>query len=356
MNEEKKPMRATISAIAHYLPPDVYKNSWYEARLGIADDWIRQRTGITERRIAKSGATSDLIIPAARECLEQRGINESELDCIIVATITPDHVFPSTAAIVQRRLGAINAWGYDLSAACCGFIYGLVTAAKLVESGSCRYVLVCGADKMSAITNFDDRDTAMLFGDAAGVAIVEGIENGSLGLLDHLLYMRGEGCDQVLMPAGGSLKPASVDTVMNREHCLVMRGQSIFKAAVAEMADVSEELLRRNRMTKDDLAWLVPHQANFRIIEAVARRLEFDMKKVITNVDRYGNTSAATIPVCLSEWRQKGLLQHGDRMILTSFGAGFTVGGVYLRWSLNSPQQLCKSRKYGGIKGEGVRR
>lgn len=329
-------MRATISSIAHYLPPEVYKNSWYEARLGIADDWIRQRTGIAERRIAKSGATSDLIIPAARECLERRGIKGSELDCIIVATITPDHVFPSTAAIVQRDLRATNAWGYDLSAACCGFIYGLVTAAKLVETGACRYVLVCGADKMSAITNFDDQNTAMLFGDAAGVAIVERTENVDLGLLDHLLYIRGEGCDRVLMPAGGSLKPASADTVMNREHYLVMQGQSIFKAAVAEMADVSDELLRRNRMTTDDLAWLVPHQANFRIIEAVARRLEVDMNKVMVNIDRCGNTSAATIPVCLSEWQQKGLLQCGDRIILTSFGAGFTVGGVYLRWSLNS--------------------
>jgi 3-oxoacyl-[acyl-carrier-protein] synthase-3 len=335
VNERNQPTRATISAIAHYAPPDVYPNAWYEERLGIADDWIRQRSGIVERRIASSGATSDLIVPAARECLEQRGIGAAQLDCIIFATITPDHVFPATAAIVQRKLGATKAWGFDLSAACCGFIYGLVTAAKLVEAGSCQRVLVCGADKMSAITNFDDRSTAMLFGDAAGVALVEKSEDAELGLRDHLFRMKGEGAGQVLMPAGGSLKPASLDTVAKREHCLVMEGQSIFKNAVAEMAEVSEELLRLNRLTTADLAWLVPHQANYRIIEAVARRLNLDMNKVMANVDRYGNTSAATIPVCLSEWQRKGLLRRGDRLMLTSFGAGFTIGGVYLRWSIN---------------------
>jgi 3-oxoacyl-[acyl-carrier-protein] synthase III len=331
-------MRATISAIAHYVPPDIYPNAWYEERLGIADEWIRQRSGIVERRIATSGATSDLIVPAARECLEQRGLSAAQLDCIIVATITPDHVFPATAAIVQRKLGATKAWGFDLSAACCGFIYGLVTAAKLVETGSCRYVLVCGADKMSAITNFDDRNTAMLFGDGAGVALVERSEYAELGLHDHLFRMKGEGAGQVLMPAGGSLKPASLETVTKREHCLVMEGQSIFKAAIAEMADVSAELLRRNRLTTADIDWLVPHQANYRIIEAVARRLDLGMEKVMANVDRYGNTSAATIPVCLSEWQRKGLLWRGDRLLLTSFGAGFTIGGVYLRWSLNGLQ------------------
>ena len=325
-------MRATITSIAHYAPPDIYHNAWYEQRLGIADQWIRQRTGIVERRIATSGATSDLIVPAANECLKQRGIKAAEIDCIIVSTITPDHVFPATAAIVQHKLGATKAWGFDLSAACCGFIYGLVAAAKMIEAGAGRYILVCGADKMSAITNFDDSGTAILFGDAAGVALVEMSSDTELGIHDHLFRMRGEGAGHVLMPAGGSVKPASVDTVAKREHCLVMEGQPVFKAAVAEMADISDELLRRNGLTVDDVTWLVPHQANYRIIEAVAKRLDLGMEKVMVNLDRYGNTSAATIPVCLSEWQEQGKLQTGDQVILTSFGAGFTSGGVYLRW------------------------
>ncbi len=327
-------MHATITSIAHYVPPDIYPNAWYEQRLGIADAWIRQRTGIVERRIAASGATSDLAVPAARECLEQRGISADEIDCIIVATITPDHVFPSTASIVQHKLGATKAWGFDLSAACCGFIYGLVTAAKMVEAGGCRRILVCGADKMSAITNFDDSGTAMLFGDAAGVALVEMADDPELGIRDHLFRMKGEGAGHVFMPAGGSVKPATLETVTNREHCLVMEGQPVFKAAVAEMADVSDELLRRNQLTTDDIAWLVPHQANYRIIEAVAKRLDLGMEKVMVNVDRYGNTSAATIPLCLSEWQREEKLHPGDGIALTSFGAGFTTGSVYLRWSM----------------------
>jgi 3-oxoacyl-[acyl-carrier-protein] synthase-3 len=327
-------MRATITSIAHYVPPLVYDNSYFESYLDTSDEWIRTRTGITKRHILSEGGTSDLIVPAAEKCLAARGITAEEIDCIIVATITPDHFFPSTAAVVQRKLGAKNAWGFDLSAACSGFIYALVTASKLVESGACRRVLLCGADKMSTITNYEDRTSAVLFGDAAAVTLIEQSDAAELGVVDHLCRIDGEDQAHLCMPAGGSVRPATAETVAKKEHSLYQDGQVVFKAAVSGMAAISMEIMRRNNLTTDSVSWLVPHQANLRILQAVARRMGIGLEKVMINVDRYGNTTAATIPLCLSEWQEQGLLRQGDDVVLTSFGAGFTLGSVYLRWSM----------------------
>lgn len=327
-------MPATITSIAHYFPPDVYPNSYFEQYLDTSDEWITERTGIKERRFAKEGATSDLIVPAAKLCLQRRGMKPEDVDCIIVATVTPDHMFPATACVVQNKLGIPNAWGFDLSAACSGFLFALVTAAKIVESGGARNVLLCGADKMSAIVDFQDRAQAVLFGDGAGVALVEMSDDPELGIIDHILKIDGEGGKYLYQAAGGSAKPASHETVEKREHYIHQEGQAVFKAAVKGMADVSVEIMEKNNLTKDDIAWLVPHQANLRIITATAQRMGLPMDKVMVNIDKYANTTAATIPSCLSQWWEDGKLKKGDKIILASFGAGFTWGAVYMRWSL----------------------
>lgn len=327
-------MPATITSIAHYFPPDVYTNSYFEKYLDTSDEWIVERTGIRERRFAKNGATSDLIVPAAKLCLERRGMKPTDVDCIIVATVTPDYMFPPTASVVQNKLGASNAWGFDLSAACSGFVFALVTAAKLVESGATRNVLLCGADKMSAITDFQDRSQAVLFGDGAGVALIEMSDDPGLGILDQILRIDGEGGKFLYQAAGGSAKPASHETVDNREHYIHQEGRIVFKAAVKGMADITVEIMEKNNLTKDEISWLVPHQANLRIISATAQRMGLPMDKVMVNIDRYANTTAATIPSCLSEWYESGKLKKGDKIIIASFGAGFTWGAVYMRWSI----------------------
>ncbi|MEJ5287179.1 MAG: 3-oxoacyl-[acyl-carrier-protein] synthase, KASIII [Candidatus Kapaibacterium sp.] len=327
-------MPATITSIAHYFPPDVYTNEYFEQYLDTSDEWITERTGIKERRFLKEGATSDLIVPAAKLCLERRGMKPEDVDCIIVATVTPDHMFPATACVVQNKLGIPNAWGFDLSAACSGFLFALVTAAKIVESGGARNVLLCGADKMSAIVDFEDRAQAVLFGDGAGVALIEKSDDPNLGILDHILYIDGEGGKYLYQAAGGSAKPASIETVKNREHYIHQEGQAVFKAAVKGMADVSVEIMEKNNLTKDDIAYLVPHQANLRIITATAQRMGISMDKVMVNIDKYANTTAATIPSCLSQWWEAGKLKKGDNLILASFGAGFTWGAVYMKWSM----------------------
>ncbi len=327
-------MKAQITAIAHFVPPDVFDNNWFATFLDTSDEWIRERTGIIERRFLRSGGTSDMIIPAAEQVLEQRGISARDIDCIIVCTVTPDQFFPSTAANVQRKLGASNAWGFDLNAACSGFVYGLWVAAKLVESGGARNVLLCGADKMSSIINFSDRATCVLFGDGAGVVLIEPSDDESVGVQDAIIRMDGEGGKYLYMPAGGSLRPPSHETVANGEHYVHQDGQTVFKSAVVGMADVSAEIMQRNNLTPDDIAWLVPHQANLRIIDATARRMGLPKDKVMINIDRYGNTTAATIPICLSELYHQGKLHAGDNIILASFGAGYTWGSLWLRWSL----------------------
>jgi 3-oxoacyl-[acyl-carrier-protein] synthase-3 len=327
-------MRAAITATGHYVPDDVYSNAYFEEQLNTTDAWIRSRTGITERRFAAGGGTSDLIVPAACRCLAARGISTAAVDCIIVATMTPDRLCPSTAAIVQRKLGATHAWGFDLAGACSGFVYALIVATKLVESGITRRLLLCGADRMSSVVDPEDRATAVLFGDGAGTVLIEAVEDESVGILDHVFHMDGEGESSLYIPAGGSVEPASAESVDKRRHYVVQDGPAVFKAAVVGMADVTAEVLKRNEVAVGDLAWLVPHQANRRIIEAVAKRLGLGLDRVIINLDRYGNTVGGTIPIALSEWNEQGRFTHGDRLVLSAFGAGFTAGSVYLRWAI----------------------
>jgi 3-oxoacyl-[acyl-carrier-protein] synthase-3 len=328
-------MTATITSISHYLPPDVYPNSYFEKYLDTSDEWIVARTGISERRFIKNGATSDMIVPAAKKCLEKRGLKPKDIDCIIVATVTPDYMFPATACVVQNKLGAENAWGFDVSAACSGFLFAMVTAAKLVESGAVKRLLLCGADKMSSIMDFDDRSQAVLFGDGAGVCLIENSNDPEYGILDNILHIDGAGGPYLNQVAGGSYKPASIETVTNKEHYIYQDGQAVFKAAVVGMADVSIEIMQKNNLTSDDIAWLVPHQANLRIITATANRMGLEKEKVMINIDKYGNTTAGTIPICLSEWLDMGKIHKGDRLVLSSFGAGFTWGAVLLRWNMN---------------------
>jgi 3-oxoacyl-[acyl-carrier-protein] synthase-3 len=333
--------RATISAITHYVPPDCRSNAFYVDRLATTDEWIQSRTGIRERRIASAHGTSDLIVRAAERCLAARQASALEIDCIIVATITPDHMFPSTASTVQHRIGASRAWGFDLSAACSGFVYGLIVASKMVESGAARTVLLCAGDKMSSITNWEDRQTAVLFGDAGSAALIERSDDPALGVDDFVTWMDGAGGPFLQMPAGGSARPATVETVNRGEHTLVQDGKAVFKAAVAGMSRVTEELLTRNHLTPDDIAWFVPHQANARIIEAVSARLGVDPGKIMVNIDRFGNTCAATIPTCLSEWHNSAQIEVGQPVVIATFGAGFSAGAALIRWSSTFRTSTC---------------
>ncbi len=327
-------MKAIVTAIAHSVPPDVYDNNWFTERIDTTDEWIQTRTGIKERHFAFEGGLTDILLPAAQEVLRQRGITADEIDCIIIATVTPDRIFPSSAAILQHKLGAKNAWGFDLAGACSGFLYALVTGAKMVEAGAAKKMLVLGGDKMSAILNFEDRTTCVLFGDGGGAVLLEPSESDEYGVVDHILRMDGAGEVHLHQKAGGSLRPPSIETVTNREHYVYQEGQAVFKSAVKGMADVSYEIMERNRLTADDVAWLVPHQANLRIIDATAERMGLSKEKVMINIDRYGNTTAGTIPICLSELYTTNRVKKGDYLVLSSFGAGYTWGAVLLRWSL----------------------
>ncbi len=328
-------MPATITSIGHYLPSDVYPNSYFSQYLDTNDEWIVERTGIKERRFAKEGATSDLIVPAALECLERRGMSPDDVDCIIVTTVTPDHFFPSTACVVQDKIGAKNAWGFDMSAACSGFVFGLVNAAKLVESGVVRNVLLCSGEKMSTITDFSDRTQCVLFGDGAGCVLIEKSEDPSYGVMDQILHIDGSGAKYLNMKAGGSFHPATEETVKNKEHYIFQDGQNVFKAAVKGMSEVALQIMKNNNLTNDTIDWLVPHQANLRIIDFTAKKMKLDPAKVMINIHKFGNTTSATIPICLSEWYQEGKLKKGQNVILASFGAGFTWGAIYLRWGLD---------------------
>jgi 3-oxoacyl-[acyl-carrier-protein] synthase-3 len=329
-------MKAAITAVAHHVPPDVYDNVWFESKIDTTDEWITTRTGIRERHFAFEGGLTDILLPAAQKVLAQRGLTPEDIDVIIVATITGDRVFPSSAAILQRKLGATNAWGFDLAGACSGFLYALVTAAKMVESGAAKRLLLLGGDKMSSILNFEDRTTCVLFGDGGGAVLIEPSEEEGFGVLDHVLRMDGRGEDFLHQPAGGSLRPPSVESVQNREHYVYQEGQTVFKSAVKGMADVSYEIMERNKLTADDVAWLVPHQANLRIIDATAQRMGLSKDKVMINIDRYGNTTAGTIPICLSELHEFKKVRKGDYVVLSSFGAGYTWGSVLVRWSIDT--------------------
>ena len=322
---------AAITSVAGYVPEDKLTNFDLEKMVDTNDEWIRTRTGVEERRILKGDglATSDMVVPAVRLLCEKRGISPEDIDCLIVGTVTPDMVFPSTANIACDKLGAKNAWGFDLSAACSGFLYSLTVGASLIESGRYKKVVVCGADKMSAIVDYQDRATCIIFGDGAGAVLLEPNTDG-YGVLDSILRSDGSGANYLHMKAGGSKKPASVETVMAREHFAYQEGQAVFKFAVKGMADVSAELLEKNNLTGDDIAWLVPHQANLRIIDATANRMGLTKEKVMINIQKYGNTTAGTIPLCLWEWEDK--LKKGDNVVLSAFGGGFTWGATLIKW------------------------
>jgi 3-oxoacyl-[acyl-carrier-protein] synthase-3 len=326
--------RATITAVGHYAPDKILSNADLEKIVDTSDEWIRTRTGIRERRIMENGASSDMGAFAALDALAHRGISAEELDCIIVATVTPDMFFPSTTCLVQEKIGAKKAWGFDLNAACSGFLFALVTAQQFVENDIYNKVMVIGTDKMTSITDYKDRNNCILFGDAAGAVIVESCEEEGFGILDAIVRCDGSGKDALYMKGGGSAYPATHETVEKRMHYIYQDGKAVFKVAVVQMADVSAEILERNHLSGKDVAWLVPHQANLRIIDATADRMGLDRSKVMINIDRYGNTTAATIPLCLSEWWKNGKLKRGQNIVMASFGAGYTWGSILLRWSV----------------------
>ncbi|WP_207422312.1 beta-ketoacyl-ACP synthase III [Desertivirga brevis] len=326
---------AAITAVHGYVPDYVLTNQELETIVDTSDEWITSRTGIKERRILKGEglATSDMAVPAVQGLLEKRGISAEEIDLIIFCTSTPDMIFPATANILADKIGAKNAWGYDLQAACSGFVFGLTTGAQFIESGKHKKVLVVGGDKMSSIVNYEDRATCIIFGDGCGCALLEPNEEG-FGVIDSILKSDGNGRNYLHLKAGGSLKPATYATIDNREHSVYQEGQAVFKFAVTNMADVAAEVMERNNLTADDIAWLVPHQANKRIIDATANRCGVSSDKVMINIHRFGNTTNGTIPLCLWEWESK--LKKGDNIILAAFGGGFTWGSAYLKWAYNS--------------------
>ena len=323
---------AAITAVGGYTPETKLTNADLEKIVDTNDEWIKTRTGISERRILKDPgkATSDMAVPAIQEILTKKNLQATDIECIICATVTPDMVFPATANIIADKVGAVNAWGFDLGAACSGFLYALTTGTALIESGRYKKVIVVGADKMSAIIDYTDRNTCVLFGDGAAAVLLEPNEEG-YGVQDSILKSDGSGRDYLHMKAGGSLKPATMETVLAKEHFAFQEGKTVFKFAVKGMADVSAELLEKNNLTGDDIAWLVPHQANLRIIDATADRMGLSKDKVMINIERYGNTTAATIPLCLWEWQDK--LKKGDNIVLAAFGGGFTWGATLVKWA-----------------------
>ncbi|GAB2702500.1 ketoacyl-ACP synthase III [Mucilaginibacter koreensis] len=325
-------IHAAITAVHGYAPEYVLTNQELETMVDTNDEWITSRTGIKERRILKGEglATSDMAVPAVQALLEKRGISAEEIELIIFCTTTPDMPFPATANILADKVGAKNAWGFDLQAACSGFVYGLSTGAQFIESGKHSKVLVVGFDKMSSIINYQDRATCIIFGDGGGCALLEPNTEGN-GIIDSILKSDGAGRNYLHQKAGGSLKPASHETVDAMEHFAYQEGQTVFKFAVTNMAEVAAEIMDKNSLTSDDIAWLVPHQANKRIIDATASRMGISADKVIVNIERYGNTTNGTIPLCLWEWENK--FKKGDNLVLAAFGGGFTWGSIYLKWA-----------------------
>lgn len=328
-------MRACISAVGHYTPEKRLTNQELERMVDTNDEWITTRTGIKERRVLAPGVgTSHMAIHAARRVLDSRGLPADALDAILLATVTPDMPVPSAAALIQTALGARNCWGMDLNGGCTGFLCALATGAQFIESGRHKNVLVIGADAMSSIINYADRNTCILFGDGAGAVLLEAIPDDANGIQDFILHLDGAGAPFLKVPAGGSLKPASAETVANHEHCVYQDGRTVFKHAVTGMVDVAEKVLARNGLTSADVGLLVPHQANSRIIDSVSRRLNLSPDQVFINIQNYGNTTAATIPIALSEaHHDHHRLAAGDWVLLTAFGAGFTWGSLLMRWA-----------------------
>ena len=327
--------RAAITGVFGYVPEYVLTNKELEVMVDTTDEWIQTRTGIQERRILKGEGkgTSDMGAAAVLGLLAKKGIDASEIDLLICATTTPDMQFPATANIITDKIGAKNAFGFDINAACSGFIYALTTAAKFIEAGSYKKIVVVGGDKMSSIINYEDRTTCIIFGDGAGAVLLEPSTDGN-GIVDSILKSDGSGRIHLHQKAGGSAKPASHETVDAKEHYVYQEGQSVYKFAVTNMAEVSAEIMEKNHLVADDIAWLVPHQANKRIIDATASRMGIGSEKVMLNIHRYGNTTNGTIPLCLWEWESQ--LKKGDNIILAAFGGGFTWGAVYIKWAYDT--------------------
>lgn len=328
-------MHAVITGVGHYFPDRKLTNQELEKMVDTNDEWITTRTGIKERRILDNGrGTSYMATKAARMVLEQTGTQAEEIDLIILATVTPDMPVPAAAPIVQEALNAKNAWAFDLNGGCTGFIYALATGSQFIETGKYRKVLIIGADKMSSIIDYQERNTCVLFGDAAGAVLLEATENKH-GIRDFILHSDGVGAKFLYMTAGGSVNPATLETVEKRKHYVYQDGKAVFKRAVTDMANVSAEIMKKNGLTGGDIKFLVPHQANLRIIDAVARKMELDPHQVVINIQKYGNTTAATIPLAMSETYQANKLKKDDWIIVSAFGAGFTWGSLLLKWALD---------------------
>jgi len=323
---------AAITCVQGYLPPDLLTNKDLEKIVDTTDEWIKSRTGIEQRHILKGEGlgTSDMAKEAVLGLCKKRGISPEEIDLLICCTVTADHLFPATANIICDKIGAKNAWGFDLSAACSGFLFGLQTGNQFIRSGQHKKVVVVGADKMSGIVDYTDRTTCVIFGDGAGAVLLEPTEE-KIGIMDAILRTDGSGREFLHQKAGGSVRPASAETVANKEHYIFQEGKQVFKSAVTCMADVSAEMMERNNLSSDDVSWLVPHQANLRIIDATAKRMGLGTDKVMINIQKYGNTTAATIPLCL--WDYESQLKKGDNIILSAFGGGYTWGAIWIKWA-----------------------
>ena len=329
-------MRATITSTAHHVPEKILTNHDIEKMVETSDEWIQNRTGIKQRHIVSDDeASSDLSTHVAKKLLEKRGIKPEQIDIIIVGTVTPDHLTPSTAAIVQNNINAQNAWAFDLSAACSGFLFGLETGSKLIESGKYKTVMVIGVDTMTSILDFKDRETCIIFGDGAGGVILEPSKSDN-GIISSILRTDGSGASSLNVLAGGSRKPATEKTIANREHFIRQDGKKVFKFAVKRMADVSEEVLLKNGLSGTDIKLFIPHQANKRIIDATGERCGIPKDRVLINIDRYGNTTAGTIPIALNEAVENKLINNGDYILLSAFGSGFTWGSILIKWDLQT--------------------
>lgn len=324
-------IHAAITAVGGYVPEYVLTNAELETMVDTNDEWIQARTGISERRLLKGErGTSDMAVEAVKLLLQKRGIGPLDIDLIICATTTPDMQFPATANVIADKAGLKNAFGYDINAACSGFLFALTTASQFIETGRHKKIIVVGADKMSSIIDYEDRATCIIFGDGAGAVLLEPTTDET-GIRDSILRSDGAGRAHLHQKAGGSVKPASIETVMNKEHYVYQEGQTVFKFAVKNMADVSAEIMERNQLSSEDVAWLVPHQANKRIIDATRERMGLPQEKVMINIQRYGNTTNGTLPLCLWEWESQ--LKKGDNIILAAFGGGFTWGATYIKWA-----------------------
>ena len=325
-------LNAIITATAHSVPNKIMTNFDLEKLVETSDEWIKTRTGIKKRHVVNTTeAASDISTKIAKKLLDKRKISALEIDIIIVGTITPDHFTPSTAALVQKNINASNAWGYDLSAACSGFLFGLETGANFIASGKYKKIMIIGIDVMTSVLDYSDRDTCVIFGDGGGGVILEP-SNENYGIIDSILHMDGNGGEYLNIPAGGSRIPSSLDSIKKKEHFVKQDGKTVYKYAVKGMAEVSKTILTKNKYTGDDVKLFIPHQANKRIIDAAANRCGIDSKKVIINIDNYGNTTAGTIPIALNESVEKKILNNNDLILLASFGAGFTWGSILIRW------------------------